>query len=117
MSDGALRLFGVTFVGVTPQNGKRLLLTVALLVLVFVVRHLLRWIARVALRGPKLSRTEFWTDQAIRLTMAAVTILGIVSIWFTNPQNLLTATGLIGAGVAFALQKVITAIAGYFVLL
>jgi len=117
MSNAPLHLFGVTFVGVTPQNGKRLLLTIALLIAVFAVRHLLRWLAKIASPGGKLSRAAFWTDQAIRLTMAAVTILGIVSIWFDNPQNLLTATGLIGAGIAFALQKVITAIAGYFVLL
>jgi small-conductance mechanosensitive channel len=40
-----------------------------------------------------------------------------MSIWFDNPARLAAAIGLIGAGVAFALQRVITAVAGYFVIL
>jgi small-conductance mechanosensitive channel len=44
-------------------------------------------------------------------------VLGITSIWFDSPQRLATAIGLIGAGLAFALQRVITAVAGYFVIL
>jgi small-conductance mechanosensitive channel len=44
-------------------------------------------------------------------------ILGFVSIWFDNPARLATGLGLVGAGLAFALQKVITSFAGYFVIL
>ncbi len=44
-------------------------------------------------------------------------MLGIASIWFDNPARLATAIGLVGAGIAFALQRVITAVAGYFVIL
>jgi len=40
-----------------------------------------------------------------------------MSIWFDNPARLATAVGLVGAGIAFALQRVITAVAGYFVIL
>jgi small-conductance mechanosensitive channel len=40
-----------------------------------------------------------------------------MSIWFDNPAQLASALGLIGAGLAFALQRVITAVAGYFVIL
>jgi small-conductance mechanosensitive channel len=43
--------------------------------------------------------------------------IGIVSIWFNNPTQLATVAGLISAGVAIALQRVITALAGYFVIL
>jgi len=43
--------------------------------------------------------------------MAAITILGLVSIWFSNPHDLLTTSGLVGAGIAFALPKVITVLA------
>lgn len=117
MTQGALRIFGVTFIGVTAQNGKRLLFTIIFLFAIFLARRALIRLSGIALRGRAADRTHFWTDQGIRLTMAAVTILGVVSIWFSNPQSLLTTTGLIGAGVAFALQKVITALAAYFVLL
>ena len=46
-----------------------------------------------------------------------IVTLGILSIWFDNPARLASVLGLIGAGVAFALQRVITAVAGYFVIL
>jgi small-conductance mechanosensitive channel len=62
-------------------------------------------------------RAAFWSRQFIHLTMAALLILGILSIWFDDPTRLTTGLGLISAGLAFALQKVITAVAGYFVIL
>src|SRR5207237_6263668 len=44
-------------------------------------------------------------------------LVGVASIWFDNPARLAGVVGLIGAGIAFALQRVITAVAGYFVIL
>ena len=44
-------------------------------------------------------------------------MIGFVSIWFDDPANLTTAVGLVTAGLAFALQKVVTSLAGYFVIL
>jgi small-conductance mechanosensitive channel len=44
-------------------------------------------------------------------------LIGFVSIWFDNPARLATGLGLVGAGLAFALQQVITSFAGYFVIL
>ena len=44
-------------------------------------------------------------------------ILGLLSIWFEDPTRLTTALGLVTAGLAFALEKVVTAVAGYFVIL
>ena len=49
--------------------------------------------------------------------MAMVLLLGLASIWFDDPTRMATALGLLGAGLAFALQRVITAVAGYFVIL
>jgi len=43
--------------------------------------------------------------------------VGFVSIWFDNPSRLATGVGLVGAGLAFAMQKVVTSFAGYFVIL
>lgn len=39
------------------------------------------------------------------------------SIWFSDPARLATAFGLVTAGLAFALQRVITAFAAYIVIL
>ena len=44
-------------------------------------------------------------------------ILGLLSIWFSDPTRLATAFGLVSAGLAFALQQVVTSLAGYFVIL
>jgi small-conductance mechanosensitive channel len=44
-------------------------------------------------------------------------LLALVSIWFDDPARLATGLGLVTAGLAFALQKLITALAGYFVIL
>lgn len=46
-----------------------------------------------------------------------ILVLGLLSIWFNDPTRLATAFGLVSAGVAFALQQVITSLAGYLVIL
>jgi small-conductance mechanosensitive channel len=46
-----------------------------------------------------------------------ITIIGLLSIWFNDPGRLATFLGLFTAGLAFALQRVVTALAGYFILL
>jgi small-conductance mechanosensitive channel len=53
----------------------------------------------------------------VSLVVAAVAAIGFVSIWFDDPANLTTAVGLVTAGLAFALQRVVTALAGYFIIL
>ena len=55
--------------------------------------------------------------QFLNIITAFVVTLGVLSIWFDDPSSLATALGLVMAGVAFALQKVITSFAGYFVIL
>jgi small-conductance mechanosensitive channel len=109
---------GIHFVGLNPENGRKLLLTLALVVVVVLSRWLLRAIARALIRGnTKLWRGRFWTHQGISVLCAVVLIIGFISIWFDNPARLATFAGLVTAGIAFALQKVITALAGYFVIL
>ena len=51
--------------------------------------------------------------------MAAVGLLalGLISIWVNPGSDLTTGIGLISAGLAFALQQLITAFAAYFVIL
>ena len=51
------------------------------------------------------------------MTTAVFLILGLASIWFDNPERLATVVGLVTAGLSFALQKVVTSVAGYFVIL
>jgi small-conductance mechanosensitive channel len=69
------------------------------------------------LKGKENVRAEFWTRQGVSLAMAVLMVVGILSIWFDDPARLATGLGLLTAGLAFALQKVVTSIAGYVVIL
>ena len=112
-----VEFLGVKLVGVTPENGKKLLLTLAFILILLLLGRLLTVLARWLMRGRPNVRLEFWTHQVIRLAITSVLILGVVSIWFDDPTRLATAVGLVTAGLSFALQKVITALACYFVIL
>lgn len=107
----------MTLIGATPENFRKLLLTFALVAAAFLVTWALRAFLRSFVGSRWGTRFHFWARQVVSLTMAALLLLAIASIWFDNPARLATALGLIGAGLAFALQRVITAIAGYFVIL
>jgi small-conductance mechanosensitive channel len=114
---GTLKLFDVRLVGANPNNAKKLLFTVIFIAAVILLNYILRGIARLLVGGFKNERVMFWTRQGIRLAMAILLVFGIASIWFSDPARLATALGLVTAGVAFALQKVITSFAGYLVIL
>lgn len=115
--NGVVEILGVKLVGVSTENGAKLLFTLAFIVLVLMLGRGLRAVARLSLRRRRSVRTVFWSDQAIQFVTAVLLLLGLVSIWFDDPTRLTTALGLVTAGLAFALQKVITAVAGYGVIL
>jgi small-conductance mechanosensitive channel len=99
------------------ENGVKLLLTAVLVVVLLVLRWIARAVARLLRRGAGGENARFWIRQAINLAFAVLLLLGFLSIWFDDPTRLATGIGLLTAGLAFALQKVITAFAGYFVIL
>ena len=101
----------------SEENGIKLLLTAALVLILMVLRWLARGLSRLLQRGLGGERARFWTRQAINLVFAVLLLLGVLSIWFDDPARLATGVGLLTAGLAFALQKVITAVAGYLVIL
>lgn len=112
----AVEIFGVKLVGVNAENGRKILFSLLFLALVLFLVRVFTGLARWWLHGRK-EQVEFWARQGIRLAAAVVLILGLASIWFDDPGRLATALGLITAALAFALQKVVTAIAGYFIIL
>lgn len=116
---GTVHFLGITWVGVTEQNGRRLLLSVGFLVAVLILRGAARQVTRLVLRGESNARlhARFWVHQVINLSAALLIFLGLVSIWFEDPARMATAFGLVSAGLAFALQRVVTALAGYVVIL
>jgi len=111
-----VELFGIRLLGVDAQNGRKLLFTAVFFLLLYLISKGLRALAH-GIGGKSGRRGAFWTRQGISLTTFVLGSIGFISIWFDNPARLATGVGLVGAGLAFALQKVITSVAGYFVIL
>jgi small-conductance mechanosensitive channel len=111
------RVFGVTLIGATQHNLHKLILTLVFIAIAWAFAWVLRRILKLFIGTRTGTRFQFWAKQGVSLIVAGILILGIMSIWFDNPARLAAFLGLVGAGVAFALQRVITAVAGYFVIL
>ncbi len=112
-----MEIFGIRFIGANAENGQKLLLTISAIIIILLLGYLLKKLASLILGSEHLERAKFWTKQGISLFSAILLILTVMSIWFDDPTRLTTAFGLVSAGLAFALQKVVTSIAGYFVIL
>ena len=112
-----MEVFGIRFIGINAENGQKLLLTLLLVAAVFALRYVLRLIARLVFKPGKNASALFVARQAITLLLTVLFLITFLSIWFDDPTRLATAVGLVTAGLAFALQKVVTSVAGYFVIL
>lgn len=112
-----MEFFGIRLIGLNTTTAHKAILTIGFVFAVVVVRMVLGALARRLMSGRENDSSRFWTEQILSLVTATVIILGFVSIWLDNPAHLTTAAGLVTAGLAFALQKVITSIAAYFVIL
>ncbi|HWA97208.1 MAG TPA: mechanosensitive ion channel family protein [Pirellulales bacterium] len=113
----AVQIAGVKLVGINAENGRKLLFSLLFFAVVLIVSRFLRALSQRLLSSHRNQRIEFWLRQAIHLATATLILVGLVSIWFDDPTRLTTAVGLVTAGLAFALQKVVTSVAGYFVIL
>ena len=112
-----LQLFGVHLLGLNAQSGRKLALTVAFVVGAWLIGVVVRRLLALAGSATGSERFRFWSQQVTAILLTAVLALGVLSIWFDDPARLGTALGLVTAGIAFALQRVITSVAGYFVIL
>jgi small-conductance mechanosensitive channel len=110
-----LQIGGVKLLGFDANNAHKLLFTVVLIAVIYLIG---KGLTAIAVRfGGNRQKVTFWTGQGISLVLFLITVVGLLSIWFDNPSRLATGAGLIGAGLAFAMQKVVTSFAGYFVIL
>jgi small-conductance mechanosensitive channel len=112
-----MEIFGIRFVGFSAENGRKLLLTFAFIIVFLILRYGLTALARLLISGRRNEQTRFWIQQTVSLTLALLILVGFLSIWFNDPNNLATVAGFVSAGLAFALQKVIISVAAYFVIL
>ena len=65
----ALELFNITFIGVNPRTGKKVLLTLALILVVYGIRSLVLRIVR-SLVTTRPDPAGFWSRQGVQLVSA-----------------------------------------------
>ncbi|HEV2528791.1 MAG TPA: mechanosensitive ion channel domain-containing protein [Thermomicrobiales bacterium] len=112
-----MELFGIRLVGINVENGQKLILTLILVVALLLVRRVVVRAGLWLLRNYSARHSAFWFRQGLNLATGLLLVLGILSIWFDDPTRLATAVGLVAAGLAFAMQRVVTSLAGYLVIL
>jgi small-conductance mechanosensitive channel len=117
VNDTPVQLFGIKLLGLSSETLRKAILTVAFSLTIVALRALLDWLIRAATRSRPRQRRSFFIRQAANLFTAALFVLSMLSIWFDDPARLATGIGLVSAGLAFALQKVVTSLAGYFVII
>lgn len=111
----AVEILGVKLVGITAENGWKLAFSILFIIALRLAGRLAQRLARGGTGGRQ--QLGFWSQQVIRITTTLLGIIGLASIWFDDPGRLAAGLGLFSAGLAFALQRVVTAFAGYFVIL
>jgi small-conductance mechanosensitive channel len=111
-------LLGIRLVGLNENVAAKILLTVGVIAALMLISFLLRRLLQGFLpdRGAG-TKVRFWGRQVVSIVVAVVLVFGLASIWFDNPKSMSAALGLFTAGLGFALQKVITSLAGYLVIL
>lgn len=112
-----MELLGVRFIGINAETGYKMLLSVAFVAAILLIRSAITRVMSKLGGVDHSERTAFWSRQGVSILFAVVVIVVLLSIWFDDPQRLTTGLGLVGAGLAFALQRVITALAGYLLIM
>ena len=112
-----MEIFDIRLIGVNAESAQKLLLTLGLVVSILLVRAAIVGIGHLVTGGHRNERVMFWTRQAASITAAVLVVVALLSIWFDDPQRLTTGLGLFTAGLAFALQRVVTAFAGYVIVM
>src|SRR3954467_8185206 len=99
------------------STAHRVAVTAFAVVVVLVVGSLLRVLSRGVLRHRGADKPRFWAEQAISLATLVAIVLVVAAVWADDFSNLGGMLGVLGAGVAVALQRVITSFAGYLIIL
>ncbi|WP_199192561.1 hypothetical protein [Chlorogloea sp. CCALA 695] len=90
----------LSFISFNTEIGLKILITIAFLIILWLLRRVANALIRQSLRDRYNGRTWFWARQGLNLFTALLLILGLLKIWFDNSNRLATAIGLVTAGVA-----------------
>ena len=117
LAQAGVDLFGVHVARFSALTGRKALVTVVFVLALYLASYVLRFVLRMLMRDAGQGRPAFWARQSVNLLTFIVLAAGVISIWFDDPGRLATAAGLVTAGIAVALQRVITSFAAYFIIL
>ncbi len=112
-----MEFYGIRLVGINAENGQKLLLTILLIVCIYLIKKSISFIIQKFFNAQENLTLRFWSRQGLNLLSAVVIVLTVLSVWLDNPARLATGLGLVTAGLAFALQKVVTSFAGYLMIM
>jgi small-conductance mechanosensitive channel len=112
-----MQFFGIKLVGINAENGHKLILTVGFILSILFLKFLIAKGLNYLYRRHEKRFIRFWSRQILNMASAFIILLTFLSIWFDDPTRLATGLGLVTAGLAFALQKVVTSLAGYFIIM
>jgi len=99
------------------SNSDRLWVTVGAIIAILILAAILRTIARALFSSPQREKSLFWTRQIIRIGAAVAIIAFVIAIWADTLPQMGSIIALVTAGVAVALQRVVTSMAGYIIIL
>lgn len=104
---------------VDPGTVAKIGITIGIFILFALLRRVLGYVTRTRMTVPIEAKTQsaFWLRQVISLVLFAALVLALISVWFHNAGRFTTIGGLFTAGIAVALQRVITAFAAYIIIL
>ena len=101
--------------------GTQILLTIAVLAGALVVGFVVGGILRLASGGgwqrSEGARPRFWIRQGTSLAILIAVVVALLSIWVADAGRFASIAGLVTAGLAVALQRVITSFAAYLIVL
>ncbi len=100
-------ILGVAWVGVNLESGRKLVLSIVFIVGILILSAIARALVGLVLGRTNITsiRAKFWTRQGVSLLSAMAIILGVMSIWFSDPTRLATAFGLVSAGLALRCSR------------
>ena len=76
----SVRLFGVTLVGATSENGHKLVLTLAFIAIAWGIAWALRHLLALLVGSRTGTRIQFWAKQGVSLIVAAIVVLALAHL-------------------------------------
>ncbi len=96
---------------------QNLLLTVGLVAAILIAAAFVRWLTRASIFHASATRGRFWVAQATHLAVLVGIIAVLLYVWAPSAGGIGPIFGWAAAGLTIALQRVVTAFAGYLIIL